>query len=263
VNNKNVLVKTEKELDLMRESGRMTALALQKVIRQVKPGVTLAALDVIAREEIERLGGGSSFKSVPGYFWTTCLTVNDEVVHGIPRQIVLKEGDTIGIDLGAVYLAINGWHTDAAWSLIVPGGGIKEDLVKKRRFLKVGEDTLWLAVSQAVAGKRIGDISSTIQRGVEKAGYSVVKSLAGHGVGRSGHEEPEIPTFGREGTGMVLEEGMTLAIEVIYTAGNGTVFEKEDGWTIATVDKEIGGLFEMSVIVGKNKPEIITDWRKV
>lgn len=263
-----VRIRNLEELNLMRKSGQITAAALKKVLENVKVGVSLLELDSIAEKEIKNLGGTSSFKSVPGYNFTTCLTLNDEVVHGLPRKIKLKEGDLLGIDLGAAY---KGWHTDVAWSVMVNGQGSnlpesrhgvkgQEDKIK---FLEIGERTLWEAIDQAVEGKRIGDISATIEEGVERAGYSVVKSLAGHGVGRSPHEEPVIPTFGQKETGLRLQQGMTVAIEVIYTAGKGDVYEKSDGWTIASIDHSLGGLFEMSVIVGKIKAEVLTDWRKV
>lgn len=254
-----VPIRSEEELKLMRKSGLLSAQVLKKIIDSVKPGITLKELDDLAEKEVFNLGGQPSFKTVPGYYWTTCLTINDEVVHGIPRDIKLEAGDVLGIDLGVVY---QGWHTDTAWSVFV-GDGKREAGGEKERFLKVGEEVLWQAIKKAVDGNRIGDISSTIQKGIEAAGYSVVKSLAGHGVGRSAHEEPEIPEFGREGKGLVLKKGMTLAIEVIYTLGRGEVFETDDGWTIAAKDGSLGGLFEMSVIVGKNEPEIITDWRNV
>lgn len=249
-----VTVRSTEELVLIKKSGEITAKALKKAILEARVGMTLVELDKIAEEEILRLGGGSSFKVVPGYYWTTCLTINEEVVHGIPRDIKLKEGDLLSIDLGAVY---QGWHTDAAWSIII---GTKKD-EEKQRFLKIGQEALGAGIKKAVGGNRVGDISAAIEEVVEGAGYAIVKSLTGHGVGRSPHEEPEIPGFGKAGTGMVLREGMTLAIEVIYTSGSGEVGEKEDGWTIAALDNSLGGLFEMSVIVGKTKAEILTDWR--
>lgn len=243
-------------LDHMRQSGFITAMALKKVIQHVRDGVSLKELDRVAESTVLSLDGKPSFKTVPNYCWTSCLTVNDEVVHGIPREIVLKEGDVLSVDLGAVY---KGWHTDAAWTVIVGKGGDKE----KERFIQVGEEALWKAVGRSYEGNRIGDISAAIQTTVEGAGYSVVRSLVGHGVGRSAHQEPEIPGFGRKGTGMRLQSGMTLAIEAIYTAGGAKVYQKEDSWTIATEDGSLGGLFEMSVIVGRGQAEVLTDWRKV
>lgn len=235
-------------------------MALKVVLKNVREGITLLELDKIAEEEIERLGGKSSFKTVPGYSWTTCLTVNDEVVHGIPRDIKLEEGDVLGIDLGAVY---KGWHTDTAWSVLVRGQGSGDsEQGRKIKFLEVGEKALWQAISHAKEGKRLGDISAAIQETIEGAGYSVVKSYIGHGVGRYPHEEPEIHGVGEKGTGLRLKKGMTLAIEVIYTAGNNKVEVLSDGWTVATADGSLGGLFEMTVIVGQKQAEVITDWRK-
>lgn len=256
-----VPIRTEEELSKMRRSGEVAARAMKKVLGMVKPGVSLIELDKIAETEIVRLGGEASFKTVPGYKHATCLTVNDEVVHGLPRDIKLEEGGVLGVDLGAVY---EGWHTDMAWSVIVKGEGVRvEGLEEKERFLRVGEETLWKALKQARNGKRIGDISSAIQEGIEGAGYSVVKSLAGHGVGRRNHEEPEIPEYGAKDTGLKLRAGMTLAIEVIYGAGRGEIAESGDGWTLATADGSLGGLFEMTVIVTRGEPEVLTDWRKV
>lgn len=255
----NVPIRNLQELELMRKSGGITALALRKVIESVKPGVSLLELEDIAEKEMRRLGAEASFKTVPGYRWATCLTVNDEVVHGIPRDIKLAEGDILGIDLGAVY---KGWHTDVSWSVLVRGQGtVDSGPQEKIKFLKSGEKALWEAVSQAREGKRLGDISAAIQEEIEGAGYSVVKSYIGHGVGRSPHEEPEIHGVGEKGTGLRLKVGMTLAIEVIYTAGSDKVEISDDGWTVKSADGSLGGLFEMTVIVGKKQAEVITDWR--
>lgn len=252
-----VNIKTPKELELMRTSGAITAKALKKTLSAVKVGVSLKELEKVAEDEIIKLGGESSFKTVPNYYWTTCLTVNNEVVHGIPRDIKLQLGDKLSIDLGAVYPPDGGWHTDAAWSVIV---GKQE---RQSQFLKIGEEALWAGVAQAVYGNRIGDISYAIQTVIENGGFNVVRSLVGHGVGKKPHEDPEIPGFGTPGTGMILKSGMTLAIEAIYTAGSGKVHQKEDGWTIVSDDGSLGGLFEMSVVVGGEKAEVLTDWRKV
>jgi methionyl aminopeptidase len=236
----------------MRKSGEMSAKALKAVLEAVKSGVNLVELEKIVADTIEGLGGESSFKTVPGYHWYSCITVNNEVVHGIPRDIVLKKGDKVSIDLGALY---QGWHTDTAWSVIVDE--------KPSKFLNVGEEAMWAGIKKAVAGNRVGDISEAIQKVIEGSGYQVVRSLVGHGVGLELHEEPEVPGFGRAGTGMVLLEGMTIAIEAIYTESTKDVVLADDGWTIVSSDGSLGGLFEMTVIIGKEKAEVITDWRKV
>ena len=272
-----VKLRSEQELELMRESGRITAVALKKVLESVKVGVTGLELDQIAEEEMKSQGAQSSFKTVEGYRWTICVTVNEQVVHGIPTTSALKEGDIVSIDLGALY---KGWHTDAAWSVLVtaghpeqsegsvanatsnklrdPSSSTQDD---KSRFLAVGEEALWLGIKQAVDGNKIGDISEAIQKKVEGFGYSIVRSLVGHGVGEELHEDPEVPGYGRAGTGMVLKSGMTIAIEVIYNMGKPEVLLDKDGWTIISADESLAGLFEMSIIVGKEKAQILTDWR--
>lgn len=251
-----VQTRTEEELELMRKSGVITALALKKLIESAKPGVTLLELDKIAEEEIVKHGGKPSFMTVPGYKWTTCLAVNDEVVHAIPRPITLQKGDVLSIDVGAMY---QGWHTDSAWTVVVGEEGNEH----KKQLLAAGEQAMWDGILSVKDGAFIGDISEAMQTIIEGNGFSVVKSLVGHGVGRSNHEDPEIPGYGKKGTGMRIKAGMTLAIEIIYTAGNGEVGQLSDGWTIASEDRSLAGLFEMSVIVTKNGAEVLTDWRKV
>lgn len=254
------------ELVLMRKSGEITAKALKAVLKAVKPGVTLIELDKIAENEIRKLGAVPSFMTVPGYSWTTCLTINSEVVHGIPRPIKLKKGDLFSVDIGAV---LNGWHTDAAWSVMVgsdktdPSAKPQDDFSEKNRFLRAGEEAMWQGINQARSGSRIGDIGSSMQKVVEGAGYSVVRSLVGHGIGKKLHEDPEVPGFGRAGKGLPLKKEMTIAIEAIYNQGGQDVVLDKDGWTISTKDGSWGGLFEMTVIVGGEEAEVLTDWRKV
>lgn len=248
-----VKTRSKEELELMRKSGQITAKALKKVLAAVRVGVTTKELDKIAEEEIARLGGKPAFMSVAGYKWATCITINEQVVHGIPTERVLKNGDLVSIDIGAVF---KGWFTDAAWSVAV--GEVSQEL---KKFLAVGEEALWSGIAQVHEGATVGDIGQAIQKKVEGASYSVVKSLVGHGVGRQLHEEPEVPGYSVAGTGLRLQEGMTLAVEVIYTAGEAEVGLEDDGWTISSLDDSLGGLFEMTVIVGKKKGEVITDWK--
>lgn len=247
-----VTPRTPQEIELMRQAGRIGAAALKAVLEKAKEGVTLKELDKIAEEEILSLGGEPNFKKEEGYFWTTCLNINNEVVHGIPRDIKLKRGDKFSVDVGAL---LKGWNSDTAWSIIV---GEEPD-----KFLKIGEEALWKGISKAIEGNRIGDISSAIQEVVEGAGYSVVRALVGHGIGKKMHEDPEVPGYGKAGVGLLLKEGMSLAVEVIYAEGGYEVVLDRDGWTIMTEDGSRGGLFEMTIIVGKEKPEVLTDWRKV
>ena len=178
------LIKTEEEIKILRKSGIITAKALKVAIENAKPGITLLELDKIAERSIIKNGGEFSFKTVPGYNFTTCLTLNDEVVHGIPRDIKLKSGDILSIDVGALF---QGWHTDAAWTVIVKEP--KEPDVsfsEKMKFLEAGERTLWEAVGKACEGKKIGDISASIQQNIENAGYNVVRNFSGHGIGYCG-----------------------------------------------------------------------------
>lgn len=242
-------VRNSYELKLMRKSGEIATAVLKKGLEKVKIGISELEVDKIVEEEIYKLGGDLSYKSVPGYKFATCITVNEQVVHGVPTDRVFEAGDLVSIDLAVVY---KGWHTDCAWSILVGQDSEKE------RFLEAGEKALWDGIAQAVDGNRIGDISAAIQGVIEGGGYSVVRSLVGHGVGKSLHEGPEIPGFGEKGKGMVLKTGMTLAIEVIYTKGGYEVVLEKDGWTFSTVDKSLGGLFEITIIVGKDKPEILT-----
>lgn len=254
------------ELSLMRKSGEITAKALKAVLKSVKEGITLTELDKIAEAEIRKNGAAPGFMTVPGYNWATCVTINHEVVHGIPRDIKLTKGDLFSVDVGAV---LNGWHTDAAWSVLVGHeSGVKgqeknEDLDKKIRFLKAGEEAMWQGINQARAGNKIGDIGAAMQKVVEGAGYSVVRSLVGHGIGKKLHEDPEVPGFGKAGKGLPLKKDMTIAIEAIYNAGGPDVVLDPDGWTISSKDGSWGGLFEMTVIVGGEEAEVLTDWRKI
>ncbi|OGE30868.1 type I methionyl aminopeptidase [Candidatus Daviesbacteria bacterium RIFCSPHIGHO2_01_FULL_44_29] len=248
-----VNIRTEEELQLMRKSGWISAQALKKTIEAVAVGVSLWDLERIAEAEILRHGAEAAFKKVPGYSYTCCLTVNDELVHGIPRNIILKQGDKVSIDLGACF---KGWNTDTAWSVIVGGA--------KSSFLEVGERALWAAVDLAIEGGRIGDIGGVIQEIVEnQSGYSVSRTLIGHGIGRKLHEAPEVPGFGTQGTGLVLKAGMTIAIEVIFAEKSAEVVLAPDKWTLVTADGSMGGLFEMTLIVGKESAEVLTDWRTV
>lgn len=236
----------------MKISGHIAAKALKKAFLSVKQGVRTIELDKIAQQEIERLGAAPSFTTVEGYRWATCITVNEEVVHGIPSERELKEGDIVSIDTGAVY---QGYHSDVATT--VPVGKVTREVQK---FLDVGAKTLVSAISQTKIDNRIGDISETIQAMIEGAGYSIVKSLTGHGVGRQLHEEPLVPGFGKRGTGPKIKEGMTLAIEAIYAQKSGDVFLKKDGWTISTKDGSLGGLFEQTLAVTKNGPIVLTPY---
>lgn len=248
-------IRNRYELELMRKSGNIAGAALKKALDSVRIGVSELEIDEIAKKEIYRLGGDLSYKSIPNYKFATCITVNDQVVHGIPTDRKFVSGDIVSVDLAVKF---KGCHADCAWSVLVGHESSVKDYEEKKKFLTVGEDALWEAVAQAVSGSRIGDISYAIQSRIEGAGYSVVRSLVGHGIGRNLHEEPEVPGFGNKGTGMILKAGMTLAIEVIYAKGTHEVTLADDGWTFSSADGSWGGLFEMTVVIGKNKAEVLT-----
>lgn len=245
-----ISIKSNEELETMKKSGAIAAAVMQKTLSLVKPGISKSELDKIAGDEIKRLGGEFSFTTVAGYNWPTCITVNDEVVHGIPNDDVVKEGDLVSVDLGVV---LSGLHTDMARTVFV---GKPNRQISK--FIKTGKKALKLAIAQAQPGKCIQDISAVIQKTVEGENYSVVRVLVGHGIGRNLHEDPQVPGFVTGGHNIKLKVGMTIAIEVIYTAGKPDVVVKDDGWTVVTKDGSLAGLFEDTVAVTRQGPFILT-----
>ena len=258
-------IKTEEEIRIMKKGGRILAWVMEETIKKAKPGITTKDLDKFAEKLIINQGVKPSFKMVKGYKWATCMCVNDCVVHGVPKQYRLKEGDILGIDIGVFYQE---FHTDMARTLRVRTQNSIRQLADKTQnyeeideFLRVGKLALNKAIRQAKIGNRVGHISKAIQNTVEGAGYSVVKTLVGHGVGRKLHEDPQIPGFLREKIkdSPLLKKGMTIAIEVIYNQGsNEIVLEKSDGWTIVTQDGSLAGLFEDTVAIVEKKPIILT-----
>jgi methionyl aminopeptidase len=265
-------LKSPQDIQIMVDGGKITTAALQAVKKAVKPGITTLALDKIAEETIKSMGGESSFKRVPGYKWTLCACVNDIVVHGIPTDEPLAVGDIMGIDVGAFY---KGFHTDLSYSVLVTEDGFweptehtkmsdlhgEDEMSVLKRFLAVGRLALVEAIQKAVIGNHIGDISHVLQTHLEGAGYGVVRELIGHGVGKDLHEPPQVPGRGRAGEGMVLKEGLVLAIEAIYTMGSPEVaFKNRDGWTIATADYSMSGLYEQSVAITRAGPRVLTAW---
>lgn len=248
-----ITVKSPEEIEIMRRGGRITAEVLQEVLAAVKPGVTLLELEKIAVAGISRRGGSPAFQRVEGYKFATCLNVNEGIVHGIPTERKLEEGDLLSVDLGTYYREFN---TDASWTVYV--GDRRSAPAEKIRFIEAGEKALRLAIEQARVGNRVGDISAGMQRILERDGYSPVRTLVGHGVGRELHEDPQIPCLVFSNRGPKLLEGMTLAIEVIYTEGSSELGVAADGWTIETRDRSLSGLFEKTVAVTKTGPIILT-----
>lgn len=248
----------------MTEGGRKLGAILVELLEASVPGANLMDIEVRAMKRINETGGKASFQTVEDYQWATCLCINDEVVHGIPKDHVLKEGDVLSIDVGLLY---RGYHTDTAWTKKVESQTSNvESNPDVDKFLKTGEETLWKAIDIARAGNHIGDISQVIQKGIEGAGYNVVKSLVGHTVGKELHEKPHVPQYVRgavENT-PVLVPGMTLAIEIIYAYGSGDiVYVNDDGWTLGTKDRSLSAVFEHTIVVTESgSPTVLTEWQK-
>jgi methionyl aminopeptidase len=256
-------IKSKKEIEIMETGGHILADVLGQVVDTIKPGMTELELDLLAEKLILEKGAAPGFKKVRGYHHTICMSTNDAVVHGIPGNYRFKEGDVVGVDCGVYY---KGFHTDMAETRRV--SKIKDQRLKIKnnndeidKFLEVGKSALEAGIREAVIGNRVGHISKAIQDIVEKKhGYSIVRSLIGHGVGRDLHEEPEVPGYlhGSIEKTPLLKEGMTIAVEVIYNMGGKEVVLDEDGWTIRTEDGSLAGLFERSILITGKSPVILT-----
>jgi len=245
-----IICKSAAEIEKLRRSGRVVRELLEEMRQKVRPGTTTLELEEYAERRIKQMGIKPAFKGYRGYPCCLCASVNNEVVHGIPSKRVLANGDIVSLDMGVI---VDGYYGDSA--LTVPVGEISDSL---KRLLRVTEESLQLAIEQARAGKRLGDISAAVQRHAEQAGYSVVREFVGHGIGRSLHEEPQIPNFGRAGHGPVLKEGMVLAIEPMVNAGTSDVRVLEDHWTAVTADGAYSAHFEHMVAITRNGPDVLT-----
>jgi len=243
-------LKTDSEVELMRESALILRKALLTVGELVKPGITTAELDRTAEEFIRSNGGEPGFKGYQGFPATICASVNEEVVHGIPGPRELKEGDIIGIDCGVIK---NGYYSDSTRSFAV--GQISPEA---ERLMKTTKEALEIGVDKVRPGNKISDISHAIQMHAEGNGYSVVKQLTGHGVGRELHENPQIPNFGPPGKGPVIKTGMVFAIEPMLNEGTEDIMTLKDGWTIVTRDGRLSCHFEDTVVATDGKPEVLT-----
>ena len=245
-----IILKSPQEIAKIRAAGRIVAGAIEELKTRVRPGIKTKELDRIVEEFIHKKGGIPAFKGYRGYPNTLCISVNEEIVHGIPSDRVLEEGDIAGIDLGVL---LDGYYGDAAVTL--PAGTISS---QAKRLMETTEAALYKAIDAAVIGNRVSDIAHTIQSYVEGAGYSVVREFVGHGIGRSLHEDPPVPNFGEPGQGPRLREGMVLAIEPMVNAGRSDLFVLENGWTAVTKDRSLSAHFEHTVAVTKNGPLILT-----
>ncbi len=248
-----ILYKTDAEVELMKESARLVSKTLTEVAKMLKPGVTTFQVDKLCGEFIRDHKAIPSFLNYMGYPYNICASVNDVVVHGFPNNVALKDGDVVSIDFGVI---LNGWHGDHAYTFLL--GEASEDVLQ---LLRVTKESLYKGIEKAVVGNRVGDISFAIQEHTErKYGYGVVRELVGHGLGRSLHEDPQVPNYGKRGNGPRLKENVTLAIEPMINMGTKDVYTADDGWTVHTRDGKPSAHFEHDVCVKKNKALILSDF---
>ena len=245
-----ISIKSKKEIDLMSEAGRIVRDTLNLLEKHIKPGVSTKDLDLIAEDYILSQDAKLGFKGLYGYPSTICISVEDEVVHGVPSDKKLMEGQIVGIDVGSIY---KGYYGDHARSFAV--GEISSD---KKKLLKVTKECLEKGIEKAVPGNRIGDIGSAVQEWAESNGYGVVRELVGHGIGTSLHEEPQIPNYGKPSQGYKLREGMCIAIEPMINMGLKEIKTDSDGWTIRTLDGQVSAHFEHTIAITNNGPKILS-----
>ena len=236
----------------MAAAGEILVRTMNLLATKIRPGVKTIELDRAAEKFIRSQGATPAFKGYRGFPGSICVSPNSMIVHGIPGQYALQRGDIVSVDIGVV---LDGWVADAARTF--PVGEITP---LARRLLRTTEESLHSAVEQCVAGNRLGDVSSAIQRHVEEEGFSIVRSLVGHGIGRSMHEEPQIPNYGKPGTGVLLEEGMVLAVEPMVTAGTHAVRVADDHWSIFSLDGSLAAHFEFTIAITASGPRILTPW---
>ncbi|MDR1585064.1 MAG: type I methionyl aminopeptidase [Prevotellaceae bacterium] len=251
-----IFLKTDEEIELLRESNLLVAKALAEVAKIIAPGITTKKLDEVVEEFLGDHGAVSGFLNYNGYPASICTSVNEQVVHGIPSdKVVLQDGDIVSVDCGAYK---NGFHGDFAYTFCV--GNVKEEVVN---LLKTTKESMFLGIEQAVEGKRIGDIGSVIQIYCEARGYSVVREMIGHGIGRSMHEAPEVPNYGRKGNGVMLKSGMVICIEPMINLGTKNLVFERDGWTTRTLDRKPSAHFEHAVAVRRGKPDVLSTYKYI
>ncbi|MCK4920381.1 MAG: type I methionyl aminopeptidase [Bacteroidales bacterium] len=247
--------KTEEEIEKLRESNLLVSKTLAEIAKYIQPGVTTGKLDAIAEEFIR------DHKAVPGFLGynkypkTLCTSVNSQVVHGIPSDDILEDGDIVSVDCGVI---LNDYYGDTAYSYAV--GNISQE---KKELLRVTKESLYIGIENAVAGKRIGDIGHAVQFHCEENGYSVVREMVGHGLGRDLHEEPEVPNYGKRGAGVLLKKGLVICIEPMINLGKRHIIQEPDGWTIRTTDRKPSAHFELAVAVGDKEPDILSTFKYI
>ena len=247
-----IQLKTKEEIELLRENNLLVSATLAEVARHIKPGITTLQLDAIAEKFIRSHGAVPGFLGYGGFPNTLCVSVNEQVVHGIPSDYALREGDIVSVDCGTI---MKGFYGDSAYTFAV--GRIEPEI---QQLLDVTKEALYKGVAQAKAGNRVGDISAAVQEHAEKNGCSVVRELVGHGLGRNMHEDPEVPNYGAKGRGPLLKEGMVICIEPMINLGSKYVVFERDGWTVRTRDRKPSAHFEFAVAIGKDGADVLTDF---
>lgn len=250
-----IFLKTDEEIELMRIANRLVGMTLGEVAKHVQPGVTTLRLNEIAEEFIRSHGAVPSFLGYNGFPYSLCISVNENVVHGFPSEYVLKEGDVISVDCGT---EINGFCGDSAYTFCV--GEVDP---KVKALLRTTRESLYLGIEKAVDGNRVGDIGNAVQTYCESKGYSVVRELVGHGIGRKMHESPEVPNYGKRGTGPLLKKGMCIAIEPMINMGSKNVVFEKDGWTVRTKDRKASAHFEHTVAIREGKADILSTFEYI
>jgi len=250
-----IYFKSKEEIELIRESSLLVGKTLAEVAKVIGPGVKTISLDTLAEEFIRSNGGIPGFKGYNGFPYTLCISVNEQVVHGFPGERVLMEGDIVSVDCGVL---MNGFYGDSAYTF--PIGEIRPEV---RQLMKSTKKSLYLGIEMATDGKRVGDIGFAVQIYVEELGYSVVRDLVGHGVGKHLHEKPEVPNYGKRGTGVKLRDGMVIAIEPMINLGGKNVIQENDGWTIRTADRMPSAHYEHTVAIGLGKADILSSFRYI
>ncbi len=245
-----ITIKSEREIELMRKAGSIVGDTHHYLEKFIKPGITTKELDKLANDYIIKSGATPSFKNLYGFPGTICISINEEVVHGIPSSRKLKEGDIVTLDIGACY---KGYHGDSAWTY--PVGKISKE---KQDLLKETEESLFAGLAVIKDGTHVGDIGYEVSKVADKYNLGVVKELVGHGVGNEVHEDPDVPNYGKQGTGPILKEGMTIAVEPMLNLGTADIYQLDDDWTIVTADDLPSAHFEHTILVTKNGYEILT-----
>ena len=251
-----IIYKTREQAELIRLSCKIVNDAIAETAKMLKPGMTTLELNNRAEEYILDQGAIPSFKNYNGFPFACCISVNEAVVHGFPTDSPLKEGDVVSVDVGAF---INNYHGDSAYTFV-----LKNTTTEVQKLLKITKESLYKGIEKAVSGNRVGDIAAAVQQHTEKQhGYGVVRELVGHGLGNKLHEEPQVPNYGKRGTGTVLKEGLVIAIEPMINMGKKDIYTEDDGWTIVTRDGKPAAHFEHTVYVQKGKADILSSFEKI